>query len=234
MAVLQPESRPTNQESIFTLALSEEISQMTLFRRTARMTFGLVCISGLVGFGSAEAASIIAPSSYSYTSGTTAGDPGVPLFDDPDFTKLTDGSTGTLAPSDGSWVAWNTPDGGTAEITFNFASSVTITDVSIDFLRRDASGVELPPQIQIATTVFPVANFSTDPAKGFEDFTGSWTGSQLVVKLPFNNVNFLLINEVTFNGTTTGTTPEPGTVALALTGLVAVVGWGRGRNYFTR
>jgi hypothetical protein len=210
---------------------------MRLCGRTIKGTFGLICIAslaGLAGIGSAKADSIVA-ASYSYTGGTPAGEPGYSFYTDPSDTKLTDGLTGTTWGGDGSWVGFQHSDSGAAQITFNFASSVTITDVSIDFLRSDAANTELPENVQIASTVFPTTNFPVDVTKGFVDYSGSWTGSQLVVTLEHSTDHWVALNEIQFSGSAdSGAVPEPGTVGLALAGLVAVIGWGRKRNYFIR
>ena len=210
---------------------------MRLSGRTIKGAFGLICITslaGLAGIGSAEAATIT-PLSYGYTGGTPAGEPGSYGYDDPLDTKLTDGLTGTTWGGDGSWVGFQHSDSGAAQITFNFASSVTITDVSIDFLRSDAANTELPENVQIASTVFPTTNFPVDVTKGFVDYSGSWTGSQLVVTLEHSTDHWVALNEIQFSGSAdSGAVPEPGTVGLALAGLVAVIGWGRKRNYFIR
>ena len=200
---------------------------MTLFRRTTGVTFGLVCISGLVGFGRAEAASVL-PISYTYTHGTSAG--AADLFSDPGATRLTDGLTGTTDYLDGTWVGW--PQNNAEQITFTFASSVTITDVSIDFLRDDQHNIEVPVTVQIgSSSPFSPSNFSADGTRGFIDFSGSWTGTQVVLNM--NNGNeWNFINEVTF-GSADSTVPEPGTVGLTLAGLVAVARWGRKRSRFT-
>lgn len=201
---------------------------MTLFRRTASVTLGLVCISVLAGLGRAQAASIL-PISYRYTNGTSAG--AGDQFSDSGFTELTDGLTGTTNYADGTWVGW--PQNAVEQITFTFAASVTITDVSIEFLRDNQHNIEVPVTVQInSSSPFSPSNFSSDSTKGFIDFSGSWTGTQLVLNLDNGNEwNFL--NEVTFSSADS-TAPEPGTVGLALAGLVALVGLGRKRSPFSR
>lgn len=175
---------------------------------------------------SAEAASV----TYNYTGGTTAGQGS---YTDPNDTKLTDGFSGSTNFADGTWVGWQQAS---EQITFTFDSSVTVTDVSIDFGQSTDSNIAVPGTVQIATTVFTPAAFTGTPTKGFVDFTGSWTGTQLVVTL--NNANsggtFDFLNEVTFTTAGTSATPEPGTIGLALIGLTAAIGWGRKRNYSTR
>ena len=213
---------------------------MRLFRRTASVTLGLVCILCLAGFRSAEADSII-PASYTY--GFPPGLNGDSLFQDPNDTKLTDGVLGTTNYSDGSWIGF-TQKGqiGDGIIVFTFSSSVTITDVSIDFLREDyiclgCAPIGVPTWVSIGvlgTTLssFTPANFSTNPTAGFIDFTGSWTGTQLEVEM--SDLSAPFISEVEFTTSSSGATPEPGTVGLALVGIAAVLGWRRKRNSLRR
>jgi MYXO-CTERM domain-containing protein len=199
-----------------------------------------ICVSsiiGLAGIGSAEAASIL-PASYAYEftpGGATAA------YQDPSFTKLTDGVTASTGAEDGTWVGFVGDRGQSGEgiFFFNFDTPVTITDVSIDFLRHDAESIELPPTVSIwesggATTNFAPTNFPADDSQGFVDFTGSWTGTQLVVALGQED-HFAFTNEVLFNPSSDASAaPEPGTTGLALAGLAAVIGWSRRRKYSTR
>jgi MYXO-CTERM domain-containing protein len=182
----------------------------------------------VAGFSSAQAASIPV-SSYSYTGGTSAGQGG---FTDPGG-KLTDGLFGTVNDADGSWVGWQQAS---EQITFTFASSVTVTDVSIDFLRDVNANISVPGEVDIATTTFTPADFTGSPTKGFLDFAGSWTGSQLVITLDNRNGNqtFDFLNEVRFTSSGAGAAPEPGTIGMALAGLAAAIGWSRRRKYSTR
>ncbi len=184
-----------------------------------------VCVAGS---RSAQAA-LIPVSSYSYTGGTTAGQGG---FTDPGG-KLTDGLLGTTNDADGSWVGWQQAS---EQITFTFASSVTVTDVSIDFLHDVNANISVPGEVDIATTAFTPADFTGTSTKGFLDFTGSWTGNQLVVTLDNRNGNqtFDFLNEVRFTSSSAGAAPEPGTIGMALAGLAAAIGWSRRRKYSTR
>src|SRR5665647_1711137 len=93
-------------------------------------------------------ASIITPTSYSYTETTPPGTPST-LYTDPSATKLTDSNTGTTDTTDGTWVGWQHADNGAANIMFNFASSVTITNVALDFLRNDNANTQLPESVTI-------------------------------------------------------------------------------------
>jgi MYXO-CTERM domain-containing protein len=202
----------------------------------------LICvasITGLAGIGRAEAAAI-QPTSYAYE--FTPGGATV-AYQDSSLTKLTDGLTGSTNAEDDSWVGFVGDRGQSGEgvFFFNFASSVTITDVSINFLRHDGESIELPPSVTVSENggavnnsndFFPT-NFSIDDTEGFVDFDGSWTGNQLIVALGQTD-HFAFINEVVFNPTAVSATPEPGTAGLALAGLAAAIGWGRRRKYSTR
>jgi hypothetical protein len=97
--------------------------------------------------------------------------------------KLTDGITGTPNPGDSTWVGLEYADSGAAQVTFSFAAPVTITGVSIDFLRDDQANTQLPEGVTIDGTSFSVTDFSTDQTQGFVNFTGSWTGSDLVLTM---------------------------------------------------
>lgn len=168
-------------------------------------------------------ATTIMPTSYSYTGGTPSGEPGYSLYTDPGMTKLTNGDTGTTATVDGTWVGWQNSDSGAANITFNFASSVTITDVALDFLRSDYANTQLPESVTVGTTNFPTTNFVVDPQQGFVNYSGSWTGSSLTVTLNHPTSHWVFINEAQFTVADQSSAPEPASltlVSLALGGLI--------------
>jgi hypothetical protein len=184
--------------------------------------FSLLVLSAM-GVAPAAFATTIPVTSYSYTGGTPAGEPGNSAYDDPTDTKLTNGLTGTTTPTDGSWVGWQAGDSGAAQITFHFASSVTITQVSLDFLRNDNANTQLPTSVQIGSTIFPVTDFANDLTQDFVTFTGSWTGSQIVVTLDHPTSNWVFVNEATFTGAASST-PEPATFGLFGVALLGLCG----------
>lgn len=181
-----------------------------------------------VGFSGA----LVSASSYSYTNSTTPGQAGYASYDDPGKTKLTDGNLGSTEPTDGTWVGWQ---GTSEQITFNFASSMTIKEVSVDFLRDDNANTQVAGTVQIGSTVFNPADFTTDMTKGLVNFSGSWTGSQLVMTLDNRNgaQTWDFVNEVEFSSASSAA-PEPGTIGLALGGLIGAFVWFRRRNNFAR
>jgi hypothetical protein len=148
-----------------------------------------------------------AATTYTYTNGTTAGEPGSPTYDDAGFTKLLDGFTGTPDALDGSWVGWQNGGSGADQITFDFGISVTITSVSLNFLREDLASVQLPSSVTIDGTDFLTNNFATDNTEGFVSYAGSFTGSTLVVTLNPGNADWVFVNEAQF--TAGSATPEP-------------------------
>jgi len=168
------------------------------------------------------AAALITPTSYTYTNGTPAGEPGFPAYDDPAMTKLTDGNTGTTAIGDGTWTGLQRGDSGAAQITFNFASSVTLTSVAFDFLRSDGANTQLPESVTIGGINFPTTNFTTDATKGFVSYSGSWTGNSLAVSLNHTTSHWIFVNEAQFT-TSPSAAPEPATMALAGISLVSLL-----------
>ena len=161
----------------------------------------------------AATAGIITPTSYAYTGGTPAGDSS---YTDLSATKLTDGNIGTTSTGDGTWVGWQSGDNGAANITFNFASSVTITGVALDFLRSDASNTQLPESVTVGADNFPTTNFATDTTKGFVQYSGSWTGTSLQVTLNHSTNHWVFVNEAQF---TTGDSAAPEPASLTLVGM---------------
>jgi hypothetical protein len=164
----------------------------------------------------AATAGVISPTSYTYTGGTPAGDPCCSAYEDPIPSKLIDGDFGTTATGDGSWVGWQpSSDSGAANITFFFGSSMTITNVALDFLRQDDAATELPESVTIGGKNFPTANFATNDTKGFVDYAGSWTGSSLLVTLNHGTTDWIFVNEAQFTGANGSGVPEPASFTLA-------------------
>jgi hypothetical protein len=161
-------------------------------------------------------AATISPTSYTFTAGTPAGEPGLSFYDDAGMTKLTDGNTGTPATGDGTWIGWQHSDSGAAQITFNFASSFTITNVALNFLRSDGANTQLPDSVIIGGSTFGTTNFTTDNTEGFVSYAGSWTGNSLLVTINHPTSHWVFVNEARF---TTGASPTPEPASLALAGL---------------
>jgi PEP-CTERM motif len=96
---------------------------------------------------------------------------------------------------------------------------VTISTVALDFLRDTDANVQLPSSVTIDGTDFPTTNFAADPTQGFVSYSGSFTGSLLVVTLNHTG-DWVFVNEAQF---TTSAVPEPATwtlVGIALAGLI--------------
>src|SRR5579871_4112701 len=159
----------------------------------------------------------VASISYSFTNGTTPGEPGFANFDDPGFTKLLDNNTGSTNPSDTTWVGWQT--NGADQITFDFGVSVTIFSVSLDFLRStNPANIEVPTSVTIDGTDYPTADFVTDNTQGFVTYDGTFTGQTLVVTLNHPTSNWVFVNEAQFTEV-----PEPASLVLSVIGLASLL-----------
>lgn len=167
-------------------------------------------------------AGVITPVAYSYTNSTS---PGEASYTDPG-TFLTDGNLNTADVTAGGWVLWQT--NGAPQITFNFGSTVTIETVSLDMSFSSNANTFLPEFVAInGGSVSSGDTIAGDPGRGFINFTGSWTGSTLVLDLGHNTNHWIGINEVQFSSNDApSTAPEPATFAL-LGGALLVLGGSR-------
>ena len=138
-------------------------------------TLGVAAILASAAVGTAQADAIVV-SSYAYGAASD-GDYNT-AYQDPNNTKLTDGGVGSAYVLDGTWDGWYADFVNPAvdpEITFNFGSPYTVTDVRLNLLREDNAATELPLSVTIGGVTFPTTNFSTDNTEGVVDYTGSWT-----------------------------------------------------------
>ena len=164
-----------------------------------------------------------AATTYTYTNGTTPGEGGFPAYDDTGIPKLLDMSTGTPSVLDGTWVGWanDTPSG--PEITFAFDTSVTITSVSLNFLREDNGDVHLPASVTIDGTNFLTTDFATDNTEGYVPYAGTFTGSTLVVTLNPTPGDWVFLNEAQFTTSPSSSTPEPASLMLVGLGISGIM-----------
>jgi hypothetical protein len=166
------------------------------------------------------------PLSYNAPPGYTGNWP----FLDNTGSKLTDGVLGSspltqaTAPN---YVGWNI----SPTIQFFFAAVESIGEVRIGFLRSDATNIPLPPSLSIGTSAFSLTgNEIPDQTRGWVTFSGLWTGSEVDLSMTDKIDKFtsptgftgILVDEVEFYRATV-VTPEPGTLTLSLSGLVALV-----------
>ena len=169
-------------------------------------------------------AGIIAPVSYSYTNGTPAGES---IYTDPGATFLTDGNlAGFPDITLGGWVFWQST--GSPQITFDFGSPVTIGTVSIDMYTGSQANTHIPEFVAInGGPVNSPDTLAGDPARGFINFTGSWTGSTLVLDLGHSTGHWIGLDEVQFlsgNASPSSGVPEPGTFMLLGAALLGIGG----------
>lgn len=132
----------------------------------------------------------------------------------------------SLATPDASqWVGF---ENHSAKVTFDFSSSVTIRNVTLDMAHWTGAAVYLPESVTINSTVFSIdwsqyANH--DRAVLSFDHHSGWTGSQLALSVNQKSGHqWLFLDEVSFDTTakTAAPTPNPANVPDAgTTGLLA-------------
>ena len=193
---------------------------------TKRCLFATIAALCLL-YGHARAGTLTS-TSYSYTNGTPAGES---VYTDPSGTLLTDGVLGTLNNvQDGTWVFWQST--GVPEITFNFASPVTVNTVSLYMYVGSQANTALPESVAInGGSVTSSDTLPLDPDAGFINYTGTWTGNTLVLDLGHSTNHWIGISEVKFSNNSGSSTPEPGTFML-LGAALRTIGGTRYRRLF--
>ena len=134
------------------------------------------------------------------------------------------------------WIGWSIgePNGTNPTTTFNFAGSPTVNSVSIWYDNSLGSGgVTEPGSVSIDGTSYA---FTPDSVEGPQDFTVSGlhlTGSSANLQFFQGAQEWIMIGQVTFNGTNGGgppAIPEPTTMFLMGGGLLAAALAFKGRR----
>lgn len=205
--------------------------------RHRSLTSTLLGLVALGAFSIAPAwAQFVTPASYSYSTppeGQAQGG-GFNYFDDTG-SQLTDGVIGAdnWAADLGNgaayeWVGWRNGD---PTITFNFGTTVNITQFQIGLNNFISGGVSLPTTVTIDGTLYNLGgNEVTAGQRGFINFNQAFTGTTLQINLADGGSgNWIFTDEIRFVGSNISAAPEPGTLALLGIGL-ALGGYGLRRK----
>lgn len=121
------------------------------------------------------------------------------------------------------WVGWDQAQGQlNPTVTFFFSGSVAIDSVTVWVDNTlGAGGVMLPDQVAINGQVFDVLPDMVDPAARGYTFSGlGFHGSSIDVQFFQNGAPWLMVGEVSFDGSST--VPEPASLGLAGLALAAL------------
>lgn len=142
--------------------------------------------------------------------------------------KLTDGvSPATSWYQEGwntQWVGWDTGQGGTnPTVTFNFGSIVNINSVTVWVDNTiGLGGVYLPSSVSVGGTNIAIAADNINPAPREYTFSGlNITGTSVDVQFFQSAYQWIMIGEVSFNGTPTSV-PLPSALLLFAPGLAGL------------
>jgi hypothetical protein len=143
--------------------------------------------------------------------------------------KLTDGVFPTLdwitGPPEG-WVGWDSAElnGANPTVTFSFGGTETIDSVTVWFDNTlGVGGVGAPGSVSINGTNYSGIPQNTSGPQAFTVSGLDITGSSVNVQF-FQNPSdvWLMIGEVSFDGSSTAPAPEPSTVTLIVVGGLGV------------
>ena len=138
--------------------------------------------------------------------------------------ELTDGVMSNIdwnvAGNPEPWVGWDTgqPNGLNPIVTFNFASIVTINSVAVWFDNTLGFGQVGAPGMILVNGVSYTPPQNTEGAQSFVISGLNITGNSVTVQFDQSDP-WIMIGEVTFNGSSSTNTPEPSTGLLLGTGL---------------
>jgi hypothetical protein len=140
------------------------------------------------------AATTVTPTSYSFNQGPGYGDETGNQLTNGAFSDMSGGLTYASAYE---FVGW---DGGVPSITFNFATSVMLNQISLSFANWTSAAVYVPDQVKIGGTTFAIDpnSFVGNNHPAFT-FSGSWTGSSVTVDLISTHSRWIFVDEVTFH-----------------------------------
>ena len=134
--------------------------------------------------------------------------------------KLTDGVSPALdwfqQGQNTQWVGWDSSQGLlNPAVTFNFSQSVTVNTVTIWASNSRSGGVALPSNIIIGGTNFVIAPDTSNTSPRALVFSAlNFTGSSLTVQLNQSASPWVIIGEVSFDGSGSSVIPEPSSLVL--------------------
>ena len=162
-------------------------------------------------------AQFVVPTSYTATTGEGTVQGGSFNYFDESGSQLTDTVIGANAWSANlgngnahEWVGWRVAE---PTITFNFAQSVSISQVQLGFSRTSAAGIGLPSSATINAVPYAISsNAIGNDSRGFVPLNVVFSGTSLQISLADSNVStWIFVDEVRFVGSPV-VVPESGTL----------------------
>jgi hypothetical protein len=142
--------------------------------------------------------------------------------------KLTDGVLPSVDWSAGEpegWVGWENQEtnGSNPTVTFFFSGTPTINSITVWFDNTlGGGGVGAPGSISVNGTNYDSIPQSIGGPQAFTINGLNITGTSVDMQF-FQTDPWIMIGEVTFNGTSAPPVPEPGTLVLFGSGLISVL-----------
>jgi hypothetical protein len=176
------------------------------------------------------------PTGYTFSTPTLCG---TWCYSDETGNQLTDGLLGVDAWAYNSgydYVGWKLVN---PTINFFFSSVHNFNSVRMGFLRNEEAKIFLPLAVTVNGTRFDLTgNEIADKSRGWLTFDGNWAGQQIDVTADYRRW-WLFTDEVEFGSlppvaldevSDARVTPEPASVVLFASGLIAIGGIARRRR----